>query len=72
MDYDMGEIIGVIRSQTVQRIFTINTGSSSLKVACTRWAREEMRLLSGLRRIGVPGVVYASQTPTVRHCRPGG
>ena len=46
----------MIRSQTVQRIFTINTGSSSLKVALYEMGQEEMRLLSGeVERIGVPG-----------------
>jgi len=46
----------VIHSQTVQRIFTINTGSSSLKVALYEVGQEEIRLLSGeVERIGVPG-----------------
>ncbi len=43
-------------SQTVQRIFTINTGSSSLKVALYAVGREETRLLSGeVERIGISG-----------------
>jgi acetate kinase len=45
-----------MRSQTVQRILTINTGSSSLKVGLYEVGREETRLLSGeVERIGVPG-----------------
>jgi acetate kinase len=41
--------------QTVQRILTINTGSSSLKVALFEIGRGETRILSGeIERIGVP------------------
>ena len=43
-------------NQTVQRILTINTGSSSLKVALYETGREATRILSGaIERIGVPG-----------------
>jgi acetate kinase len=43
-------------NQTVRRILTINTGSSSLKVALYEAGREEARILSGeVGRIGVPG-----------------
>jgi acetate kinase len=42
-------------TQTVQRILTINTGSSSLKVALYEMGRGETRILSGeVERIGVP------------------
>src|SRR6185437_7524044 len=42
-------------NQTVQRILTINTGSSSLKVALFEIGRGETRILSGeIERIGVP------------------
>ena len=42
-------------NQTVQRILTINTGSSSLKVALYEMGRGETRILSGeIERIGVP------------------
>lgn len=42
-------------SQTVQRILTINTGSSSLKVALVEMGRGEMRILSAeVERIGTP------------------
>ena len=42
-------------NQTVQRILTINTGSSSLKVALYEMGRGETRILSGeVERIGVP------------------
>ena len=42
-------------SQTVQRILTINTGSSSLKVALFEMGRGETRILSGeVERIGAP------------------
>jgi len=42
-------------SQTAQRILTINTGSSSLKVALYEMGRGETRILSGeVERIGVP------------------
>ena len=52
-------------SQTVQRILTINTGSSSLKVALYEVGQGETRILSGeVERIGVPG---GSFTP---HGRP--
>ena len=43
-------------SQTVRWILTINTGSSSLKVALYEAGPEETRILSGeIERIGVPG-----------------
>ncbi|HCB57047.1 MAG TPA: acetate/propionate family kinase [Arthrobacter bacterium] len=43
-------------NQTIQRILTINTGSSSLKVALFEMGRGETRILSGeIERIGVPG-----------------
>ncbi len=43
-------------NQTVRQILTINTGSSSLKVALYEAGREETRILSGeVERIGVPG-----------------
>ena len=43
-------------SHTVQRILTINTGSSSLKVALYEVDREETRVLLGeVTRIGIPG-----------------
>ena len=42
-------------NQTVQRILTINTGSSSLKVALFGMGRGETRILSGeVERIGAP------------------
>ncbi len=42
--------------QTIQRILTINTGSSSLKVALFDLGRGETRIVSGeVERIGVPG-----------------
>jgi acetate kinase len=42
-------------NQTVQRILTINTGSSSLKVALYEMGRGETRILSGeAERIGTP------------------
>ena len=45
-----------MRSQAVQRIFTINTGSSSLKVAVYEVDQEETQVLSGaVERIGVSG-----------------
>jgi acetate kinase len=45
-----------MRSQAVQRIFTINTGSSSLKVAVYEGGQEETQVLSGaVERIGVSG-----------------
>ena len=45
-----------MRSQAVQRIFTINTGSSSLKVAVYEVGQEETQVLSGaVERIGVSG-----------------
>jgi acetate kinase len=41
-------------NQTIQRILTINTGSSSLKVALFEMGRRETRILSGeVERIGV-------------------
>ena len=41
---------------TVQRILTINTGSSSLKVGLYEMGRGETRILSGeVERIDVPG-----------------
>ena len=43
-------------SQTIQRILTINTGSSSLKVALYKVDREGTRLLlSEVTRIGIAG-----------------
>ncbi|MBI2806683.1 MAG: hypothetical protein HYX68_17025 [Planctomycetes bacterium] len=43
-------------NQTGQRILTINTGSSSLKIALYEGGQEETRMLSGhVERIGVPG-----------------
>ena len=43
-------------NQTVQRILTINTGSSSLKVALYEMGREATRILSGvIERIGFSG-----------------
>jgi acetate kinase len=43
-------------SQAIQRILTINTGSSSLKIALYEVGREATRILSGaIERIGVPG-----------------
>ncbi len=43
-------------NRTVKRILTINTGSSSLKVALFEMGRETTRILSaGVERIGVPG-----------------
>ena len=54
-------------NQTVRQILTINTGSSSLKVALYEAGREETRILSGeVERIGVPGGVSASRTATAR------
>jgi acetate kinase len=45
-----------MRSQAVQRIFTINTGSSSLKVGLYEVSQEETQVLSGaVERIGVSG-----------------
>ena len=42
--------------QTARQILTINTGSSSLKVALYEAGRDETRILSGeVERIGVPG-----------------
>lgn len=42
-------------NQTARQILTINTGSSSLKVALYEGGREETRILSGeVERIGVP------------------
>ena len=42
-------------NQTVQRILTINTGSSSLKIALYEGGQEETRtLLGGVERIGLP------------------
>jgi acetate kinase len=43
-------------NQTARQILTINTGSSSLKVALYEAGRDETRILSGeVERIGVPG-----------------
>jgi acetate kinase len=43
-------------NQTVQRILTINTGSSSLKIALYELAGAETRIISGqVQRIGNPG-----------------
>jgi acetate kinase len=45
-----------MRSQAVHRIFTINTGSSSLKVGLYEVSQEETQVLSGaVERIGVSG-----------------
>ena len=42
-------------SQTVERILTINTGSSSLKIALYEMGSGETRTLSGeVERIGMP------------------
>lgn len=44
-----------MHKQTVQRIFTVNTGSSSLKVAVYELGLGETRLLSGtVERVGAP------------------
>ena len=55
-------------SQTVRRILTINTGSSSLKVALYEAGREECGF-SRVRSSGsaFTGVVSASQTPAAQH-----
>lgn len=46
----------MIINQTVQRILTINSGSSSLKLALYEVGRKAIRILSGeVERIGVPG-----------------
>ena len=48
-------------SQTVQRILTINTGSSSLKVAVYELCEEETRILSGeVERIGAARGSFAT------------
>ena len=56
-------------NQTVQRILTINTGSSNLKVALYEMGRGETRVLSGeVERIGVPGERLHLTDATVRLC----
>ena len=61
-------------NQTARRILTINTGSSSLKVALYEAGREETRILSGeVERIGVPGgPIPPHRRPRRDLDRPGG
>ena len=50
-----------MHNQTVKRILTINTGSSSLKIALFEMGRGETRILSGeVERIGVPASAGAA------------
>ena len=49
-------ITSTVLNQTDRRILTINTGSSSLKVALYEMGREATRVLTGeIERIGIPG-----------------